>query len=199
MDNYSKIVQTNIEKIYSNLSPELQNNIIAEKEADKFIFNAFGQRCIVSPSGIQFEDSEEQIIQQLLVSLYLLNANSQPCIIEPLKAFKDFPNSMPYVGAFSTHTENILNTHTLTIEKSKQKIIEKLNGKESAQNTPGDFSFIVYPLPKIALCYIFYHADEDFEASTKCLFSNNAVNFMPIDGLADVGEYTSKMILKLIK
>jgi hypothetical protein len=48
------------------------------------------------------------------------------------------------------------------------------------------------------LCYIFYRADEEFPASVTCLFSNNAPDFMPIDGLADVGEYTSKKILALI-
>jgi hypothetical protein len=31
-----------------------------------------------------------------------------------------------------------------------------------------------------------------------CLYSNNANLFMPIDGLADVGEYTSRKILNLI-
>ena len=62
----------------------------------------------------------------------------------------------------------------------------------------GDFAFTLFPLPKIALCYIFYEADEDFPASVKCLFSNNANQFLPVDGLADVGEYTSKKIMDLI-
>jgi len=57
---------------------------------------------------------------------------------------------------------------------------------------------MVYPLPKIALCYIFYEADEDFPASVTCLYSNNASSFLPIDALADVGEYTSKKILTVI-
>ena len=30
------------------------------------------------------------------------------------------------------------------------------------------------------------------------LYSNNANQFMPVDGLADVGEYTSRKILNLI-
>ena len=62
----------------------------------------------------------------------------------------------------------------------------------------GDFSFVVYPLPKIALCYIFYDPDEDFPASVTCLFSNNARRFLPLDGLADVGEYTSRKILEIV-
>jgi len=31
-----------------------------------------------------------------------------------------------------------------------------------------------------------------------CLYSNNAIEFIPIDGLADVGEYTSKEIVGIL-
>jgi hypothetical protein len=58
---------------------------------------------------------------------------------------------------------------------------------------------MVYPMPKIALCYIFYQADEEFPATVTCLYSNNAHLFMPVDGLADIGEYSSKRMLDLIK
>jgi hypothetical protein len=56
---------------------------------------------------------------------------------------------------------------------------------------------VVHPLPKIALCYIVYKADEDFPASVTCLFSANAHRFLPTDALADTGEYTSKKILEI--
>jgi len=49
-------------------------------------------------------------------------------------------------------------------------------------------------LPKIALLLIFYLPDEDFPASATCLFSTNALSFMPLDGLADVAE-TSKALM----
>ena len=77
--------------------------------------------------------------------------------------------------------------------------MEKINGQSPPAGVGGDFSFVVYPLPKIALCYIFYEADEDFPPSATCLFSNNAISFPPIDALADVGEYTSKKILQLVQ
>ena len=105
---------------------------------------------------------------------------------------------MPYVGAFTTHTEQLLVPHVAKIKESVQTITKTLKGEKAPSEAGGDFSFIVYPLPKIALCYIFYEADDDFPASLTCLFSNNANQFMPVDGLADVGEYTSQKILKLI-
>ena len=79
-----------------------------------------------------------------------------------------------------------------------QRIVDSFKGGVAPSGAGGDFSFFVYPLPKIALRYIFYEADDEFPASVTCLYSNNANQFMPVDGLADVGEYTSKKILNLI-
>jgi len=77
-------------------------------------------------------------------------------------------------------------------------IIEQLSGQPAPSSVSGDFAFVVRPLPKVYLCYIFYEADEDFPPSVTCLYSANANRFMPMDGLADVGEYTSKTILEII-
>lgn len=41
-------------------------------------------------------------------------------------------------------------------------------------------------------------AFKDFSASATCLFSNNAYNFLPLDALADVGEYTSRKIIQIL-
>jgi len=134
----------------------------------------------------------------ILISLYALNARPEACIPQPLKAFKEFPDSAPYAGAFATHTEQLLVPHVPEIKEAVETITRTLKGEKSPSGTGGDFSFMVYPLPKIALCYIFYEADDDFPASVTCLYSHNANQFMPIDGLADVGEYTSRKILSLI-
>ena len=85
-----------------------------------------------------------------------------------------------------------------TIRENRDRIREKLHGLDAPASVGGDFSFVVRPLPKIALCYICYLADEQFPAAVTCLFSANANRFMPNDGLADTGEYTSKKMLSLI-
>ncbi len=197
-DNYTKIAQDNLNRLYDNLPKDLAKNLPGDQEGEQFVFNAFGDRCIIEPGGIRLGDEEHSSVFGILISLYALNACPDICVPTPLKAFKEFPDSMPYVGAFATHTEKLLVPHVSKIKRSVPLIIETLNGEETPEGTGGDFSFIVYPLPKIALCYIFYEADEDFPASVTCLYSNNARLFLPIDGLADVGEYCSKKILELI-
>ena len=134
----------------------------------------------------------------VLISLYVLNVGPEPSVLQPLKAFKDFPGSMPYIGAFASYTEKNLVPYVEKIEEEQSSIMEYMQGKDAYEIAGGDFSFFLCPLPKITLCYIFYRTDEDFSASATCLFSNNAYNFLPLDALADVGEYTSRKIIQIL-
>jgi hypothetical protein len=197
-DNYAKIVQDNLKRLYGNLPEDLAQALPSKWNGNSFLFDAFGKKCKIRPDGIFLKKKRQTGVIGILISLYALHARPEPSMLEPLKAFKDFPNSMPYAGAFVTHTQQILAPHVERIEKARNHIMEKLNGRKAPPGVAGDFSFIVYPLPKIALCYIFYEADDDFSASVTCLYSNNALLFLPIDALADVGEYTSRKILDII-
>lgn len=196
--NYAKIVQDNLKKLFENLPKDLARTLPAEQNGNTFLFEAFGDTCEIRSDGIFLGGVQQTGVLGILISLYALSTRPETCLVEPLKAFKDLPNSMPYAGAFVTHTQQILVPHVEKIRGSIPRIMETMNSCKAPSNAGGDFSFVVYPLPKIALCYIFYEADEDFPASVTCLYSNNALSFLPIDALADVGEYTSKKILAVI-
>ena len=198
-DNYAKIVQENLNKLYGNLLPDLAKNLPGEQDGDRFSFDAFGEKCVIEPGGITLGGKEHSSVFGILISLYALHACADDCILLPFKSFKEFPDSMPYVGAFTTHTELLLVPHVSRIREKVDLITQSLKGEPAPADTGGDLAFIVYPLPKIALCYIYYEADDDFPASVTCLYSNNARRFLPIDGLADVGEYTSRKIIDLIE
>ncbi len=198
-DNYAKIVQDNLTILYKNLPSDLSRAIPAGMEGENFIFSAFGEECRINPRGIILGKNQQTSVPCILISLYVLNAKPDQMILEPYRSFKEIPDSMPYAGAFTTHTEKILIPHVKKIRGAVKTICEKLNGQEDVGDLGGDFSFIVYPLPKIALCYIFYEADDEFPASATCLYSNNAHLFLQADALADVGEYTSKTIIKLLE
>lgn len=195
-NNYAKLVQNNLQQIYEKRSAEeLGRCLPGNAEGKTVSFPAFGQTCRISPEGIWLGEKKQEGVIGILLSLYALHAGTEESVLYPLKAFKDFPGSGPYTGAFVTHTQNVLIPHVPKIGKQMSGIMEKLSGEK---NRDGDFSFILRPLPKIALCYIFYEADEEFPASVNCLYSNNASLFMPMDGLADVGEYTSAAIIRLL-
>lgn len=196
-DNYTRIMMENLERLYAEMPDDLADRLPAARDGDRFKFNAFGETCTIAPDGITLGIDGFNPVIGIIVSLYALHAKPAPMITEPFRAFKEFPGSMPYIGAFSTHTENILVEHVETIEQSVSNIKEGMDGADAPPGISSDFAFTVRPLPKITLCYIFYEADEDFPASATCLYSGNANDFLPLDALADVGEYTSRKILEL--
>jgi hypothetical protein len=198
IDNYAKLVQDNLKQLYSDLPRDLDQRLPAIREADRFMFDAFGQGCIIAPDRITLGGETASSILGILISLYALHAATEICIPAPFRAFKEFEGSMPYAGAFITHTEQVLVPHVTAIKNNIENIFSAFKGENPPADTPGDMAFVVYPLPKIALCYIFYEADDEFPASVTCLYSSNADRFMPMDGMADVGEYTSKKIIDLV-
>ena len=197
-DNYTQIIENNLSALYNNLPEKLAEFLPGKQNENLFEFMAFGEKCQISPKGIMLGNEKQTGAPGIIISLYALHAGSHAVILKPLKAFKEFPDTMPYVGAFTSHTEQILIPHVRQIETAQKKIIKYLQGTETCAAESGDFSFFVTPLPKITLCYIFYNADEDFPPSATCLYSNNASLFLPPDALADVGEYTSKKIIELL-
>ena len=197
-DNYLKLARANLERLYGNLPGDLEGRLPGWKNGSAYSFTAFGQACVISPDGITLGGVGPPGVIGILLSLYALNATSELPLLEPFRAFKEFPDSAPYVGAFASHTEQILVPAVHQIKTKIDLIIERLSGEAAPASVSGDFAFVVRPLPKIFLGYIFYEADADFPPSVTCLYSNNANRFMPMDGLADVGEYTSKTILGLV-
>ena len=198
MDNYAKLAKDNLERLYGSLPADLEKNLPADKNGAAYAFMAFGRSCVISPDGISLDGAPPPGVIGILLSLYALHATPEVPVLEPLKAFKEFPDSAPYVGAFASHTEQVLVPAVEKIKASMDRIVAQLSGGPAPSSVSGDFSFLVRPLPKIDLCYIFYEADEDFPPSVTCLYSANANRFMPMDGLADIGEYTSKTILEII-
>ena len=198
MSQYAEIIKQNLDRLYNPIPADLADWLPAQQVEECFIFPAFGDSCQISPQGIKLGDTDETGPKGVVISLYALQASPAACQLAPFKAFREMPDSMPYVGAFASRTEQVLIDQIDRIEQHADRIAQQFGSTPGSDNDAGDFSLIIYPLPKVALTYIFYKADDDFPASVTCLFSNNAATFLPTDALADTGEYTSKKILEIL-
>ncbi len=197
--NYTTIIRTNVKKLYGEDIAQHALAMQAQLSGQIMTLKAFGAQGCISRDGITLDGQPEHGPRSIILSLYALHATSAEPQLEPLKAFKELPDSMPYAGAFANRTEQALVPAVERIVLAREKIIAHLDGGDAPSHAGGDLSFVVRPLPKIALCYLFYEADDDFPAAATCLYSSNANHFLPTDALADVGEYTSRAILDLIK
>ncbi|MEJ2723936.1 MAG: DUF3786 domain-containing protein [Deltaproteobacteria bacterium] len=171
---YEKTLRQNLRELYDHLPENLEENLPALRKGDTFTFTAFGEACAIEPDRITFSGEPDYGPRGILVSLYASHVNPEPLKLEPLKAFKDLPGSMPYQGAFRARSEQVLVPWVGFIQESLDAILGHFQGEVNL-------------------------ADEDFPASVTCLFSANAVSFMPLDGLADVAEYSSEKILAIVK
>jgi len=192
---YGKIIDDNLREAFARSIPELERSTGATWNGGVLSFRAFGEACCVETDKVTLSGKSSLDPKGLLVSLYARHAAPEEIQIEPLTSFRDFQGSMPYQGAFSANSERALIPHVPQIQENADAIKEVFGGAVGAM---GDFSLILYPLPKIALSYLFYLADEEFPAAATILFSANALSFMPLDGLADLAEYTSKEIIHLV-
>ncbi len=193
--SYEQIINDNLSSLFSRPLSELERSTGAKRRGASLTFHAFGQPCAIDPDKVTLSGVVSVDPKGLLVSLYARHAGPEEIQIEPFRSFKDLSRSMPYQGAFSANSERVLIPHVPLIKEKARTLKAAFGGEDGAM---GDFSLILYPLPKIALCYICYLADEEFPPSATVLFSANALSFMPLDGLADVAEYTSKEMIQLV-
>ena len=198
MSNYAEIIKHNLDRLYESIPVDLAQRLPAEQDGKNYFFRAFGELCQMGPEGIRLAEEVENGPMGVIISLYALQAQMIPCQLTPFQAFREIRDSMPYVGAFASHAEQVLTHHIEQIENHIEQITHQLEGSPGSKDEAGDFSIRVYPLPKIVLNYIFYRADDEFPASVSCLFSHNAAAFLPTDALADTGEYTSKKIIDIL-
>ncbi len=51
-DNYKKIVQDNLKTLYDSLPEILERRMAAIRDGNRFLFQAFGEPCVISPDRI---------------------------------------------------------------------------------------------------------------------------------------------------
>lgn len=196
--SYLEIRNDYLARAWSRPPGVLEASLPARREEGSLCLEAFGEPCTLSEKEITLAGLCASGPEGLLIAMYAAFARDLPVELHPLRSFKELPGSMPYQSAFHAHAERVLIPHVESIEPRRDDIAARFSGHINRDAASGDFSFTLFPLPKVPLYYIFHLPDEEFPASVTCLFAANAMDFMPLDGLADVAEYTAKRIIERI-
>ncbi len=197
-ENFLEIQKEYLRKVCLRPPEELEKVLPAQRLDNCFRFHAFGEPCELHRDGILLRGQEVIGPEGILISLYALHAKDEPVQLHPLKSFKGLPESMPYQGAFVARAEQVLQPYVTRVRERQKEIISRFSGYANRDASSGDFSFTLFPLPRIPLYYIFYLSDEEFPAGVNCLFAANATHFMPVAGLADLAEFTARKIVQLM-
>jgi hypothetical protein len=73
----------------------------ARRQGDCFHFQAFGEPCELHPQEIILGGERLTGPEGILIALYASQVSNEQIVLRPLKAFKQFPGSMGYQGAFT--------------------------------------------------------------------------------------------------
>lgn len=187
-----------LKKAWSRTIRELEESLPGRYEGEAFHFRAFGGVCEIRREEILLDGVPLDGPEGVLIALYASQASKEPVQLHPLKAFRQFKGGMNYQAAFAQNAERFLIPHVPSIQKRQEELILHFDGHLNPEVKRYDFSFTLYPLPKVPLCYFFNLEDEEFPATVTCLFSANADRFLPVEGLADTAEYTAKRIVGLL-
>jgi hypothetical protein len=196
--NYLNIRNDYLQKAWARTPAVLAACLPAEPTAAGLHFQAFGEECLLAGEEITLAGAPATGPEGLLIALYASLVPDLPVDLDSLRSFRELPNSMPYQGAFAANSEQPFVRWVTAIHQHQERLAAVFSGRINADPPSGDFSFTLCPLPRVPLYYIFHLPDEEFPASVTCLFAANAPDFMPLDGLADVAEYTGKRIISLV-
>lgn len=196
--NLLDIQKEYLQKAWSRSIPELEKALPARYESKVLHFQAFGEPCEIYPQEIILGGEPLRSPEGILIAIYASFVKNEPVQLQPLKAFRQFPGGMGYQAAFAMNAEKSLIPYVDSIHRKQEELIARFSGHTNRDVKRYDFSFTLYPLPRVPLYYLFNLANEEFPASVTCLFSSNADRFLPVEMLADTAEYTAKKIIALI-
>lgn len=196
MSGYEAIIRGYLDKAWARSETVLQKAAPGVFDAaGALAFPAFGLRCVVHRDRVLFDGNLDHGPRAVLAAIYLAMVPERTTPLHPLKAFKEIPNSGPYQAAFAVHAEQALVPYVGQIRKHMESILSTFSGHRNTDAPSGDFSFTLYPLPRVPLYYIIHEADDEFPAAVTCLFGADCTSFMPLDALADVAEYTAQSLI----
>ncbi len=196
--NLIDIQKQYLQKAWNRSIRELEEALPARYASKAFHFQAFGEPCEIYSQEIILGGESLQGAEGILIAIYASLVRNEPVQLQPLKSFKQFPGGMGYQAAFAMNAEKSLIPYVEMIQKKQEELIARFSGSPNKDVKRYDFSFTLYPLPRIPLYYLFNLPDDEFPATVTCLFSSNADRFLPVEGLADIAEYTAKKIITLI-
>jgi len=161
----------------------------------------FGRTVIMTHSGIQQQDDEEfDPWDEILLYNYIFFSGSKP-LSGKWVGLESFPNSLSKRVALDDGCHKRINQVFAGAKNALKKACLKLGGVPVTEGHSGDLAFHFYPLPKMPLLLLFWDEDkeEGFEAQTKVLFDNVALEYLDLEGLTFVAEKLAENLISIGK
>ena len=159
----------------------------------------FGRVVTMRHTGIvQDEDEEFDPWDEVLLYNYIFFSGSKP-----LKGIwvglESFPNSLPKRAALEEGCHRRVSQVFAGAPRELEEACRKLGGIPVVDGHSADLAYRLKPLPKMPLLLLFWDEDreEGFDAQTKILFDESALEYLDLEGLTFVAEKLAENLISL--
>ncbi len=154
-------------------------------EDGKYSVTFLGTPYDISMPEVSFVSESIPTIVEVLILHYLTTAENNPVKGE-FVGFSGIPNGMFYFKSFKRRA---LDKLVGKFRKEPEMLVEAGAALAGKEWTAGDYSSIIPVFPKIDMVVQINEADDEFPAEANILFSDNIVNFLPVEDTAFLGGY----------
>ncbi len=166
---------------------------IFENSSYKIIF--LGTIYEISMPEVSFIAQGVPTIVEVLILHYLTTMKDKPVRGE-FVSFSGIPDGMFYFKSFQQRALDKLINH---FEKNPGKLVAAGAALGGEKWTTGDYSSIIPVFPKIDMVVQIYKADDEFPIEVNILFSDNIVNFLPVEDTAFLGGYLVRALVDAVE
>ena len=160
----------------------------------------FGRVVTMRHTGIVRDNGEEfDPWDEVLLYNYIFFSGSRP-LRGIWVGLENFPNSLPKRAALEEGCQRRINQVFAGTPRELEEACRKLDGIPVADGHSADLAYRFQPLPKMPLLLLFWDEDreEGFDAQSKILFDEYALEYLDLEGLTFVAEKLAQNLI-LIK
>jgi hypothetical protein len=166
------------------------------EEEDALRLSMLGQEYIIRRDGVFIRGQKAPEVHATVLLEYLFSPGKDPIVL-PWRAIGDFAGQASV--DFRKKVEAPLTVNATEIIGRASTIFPMMDAEASSSIIGSDLAFTVRALPKVYLHVEISGETEDFPAEAWLLFSNNASEFLSVQGLYALAEVFKDRLLSLIR
>ena len=178
--------------------PKMAERLCAlySKDEDALRLSMLGQEYIIRHDGVYIRGQKAPDVHAAVLVEYLFSPGKDPIVL-PWRAIGDFAGQAS--PDFRKKVEAPLTANATEIIGRTAALFPMMDAEASSSIIGSDLAFTVRALPKVYLHVEISGETEDFPAEAWLLFSNNANEFLSVQGLQALAEMFKDRLLSLIR
>ena len=197
---FTKVINSYLDKLkeFRLETLAIKHDLELTPDGKQLIVPFFGKEYFFDKEGVKLNNEPADWVETIIIFNYLLSPGGF-LKLEPWKDFSEFPGARFYKPAFIRDVEKPLGDLVPQIITNKEMVMNEFMAEITDPIAGANLALIFHPFPKVRIFALLYKEDEEFPASSRVLYSNNADQFLPTECLADMAEHWVRKLKDFLK